>query len=45
MLFYCWADIEDSGPTLKQHWVNVSCLPGYMYIGMHGGAFILRANT
>ena len=34
MLFYCWADVEDGGPTLKQHWVNVSCLLG-MYIGMH----------
>ena len=19
----CWADVEDNGPTLKQHWVNV----------------------
>ena len=29
MLFYCWADVEDGGPTIN---VNVSCLLG-MYIG------------
>ena len=28
MLFYCWADVEDVGPTLKEHWLNVSCLLG-----------------
>ena len=28
MLFQCWASVEDGGPTLKQHWMNVSCLPG-----------------
>ena len=39
MLFYCWADVEDGGPTLKKHW----CFPG-MYIGMHGCAVILHAN-
>ena len=22
----CWADVKDSGLTLKQHWVNPSCL-------------------
>ena len=26
MLFQCWASVEDDGPTLKQHLVNVSCL-------------------
>ena len=26
----CWADVEDGGPTLKQHWFNVSCLLGYL---------------
>ena len=26
MLFQCWAHVEDGGPTLKQHWVNASCL-------------------
>ena len=44
MLFYCWANVEDDGPTLKQHWVNASCLLG-MYIGMHGCAVILHAIT
>ena len=28
MLFLCWASVEDGGPTLKQHWVNASCLLG-----------------
>ena len=22
LLFQCWASVEDSGPTLKPHWVN-----------------------
>ena len=26
MLFWCWADVEDGGPTSKQHWVSASCL-------------------
>ena len=25
MLFQCRASVEDGGPTLKQHWVNVLC--------------------
>ena len=29
MLFQCWASIEDGGPTLKQHWVRVSCVLGH----------------
>ena len=28
MLFRCWANVADGGPTLKQHWVNVSCSLG-----------------
>ena len=27
-LFECWPAVSDVGPTLKQHWVNVSCLLG-----------------
>ena len=27
-LFQCWASVEDAGPTLKQHMVNVPCLLG-----------------
>ena len=23
MLFYCWPNVVDGGPTLKQHWVVV----------------------
>ena len=26
--FQCWASVADNGPTLKLHWVNVSCLLG-----------------
>ena len=26
MLFYCWASVADARPTIKQHWINVSCL-------------------
>ena len=26
MLFQCWASVEDGGSTLKQNWVNASCL-------------------
>ena len=26
MLFYCWASVGDDGPTLKQHWLNISRL-------------------
>ena len=29
MLFLCWSDVEDGGQTLKQHWLNASCLLGY----------------
>ena len=28
MLFWCWADLKDCEPTLKQHWDNISCLRG-----------------
>ena len=27
MLGQCWASVYDAGPTLVQHWVDVSCLP------------------
>ena len=25
-LLQCWANVCGAGPTLKQHWVNISCL-------------------
>ena len=28
MLYQCWATVYDAGPTLVQHWVDVSCLQG-----------------
>ena len=31
MSFLCWAGITDAGLTSKQHWVNVSCLLGYLF--------------
>ena len=27
----CWASVADNEPTLKQHWVNVSCLLGILF--------------
>ena len=28
MLVQCWSTVYDAGPTLDQHWVDVSCLWG-----------------
>ena len=28
MLVQCWASVVDGGPTLAQHWIDVSCLLG-----------------
>ena len=28
ILAQCWANVCDAGPTLSQHWFNVSCLLG-----------------
>ena len=25
-MFQCWTSVFDAGPTLKQHWMNASCL-------------------
>ena len=35
MLFQCWSPVFDTGPTLKQHWVNASCLLGIDFIQVH----------
>ena len=35
MLFQCLASFENGGPTLKQHWVNVWCMPGLNYTVNH----------
>ena len=32
MLFQCWASVEDGGPTLKQQWLSVPCLLGYIWV-------------
>ena len=31
ILAQCWVDVVDGGPTLNQHWFNVSCLLGLWY--------------
>ena len=28
MLIYCWASVEDAGPTVKQHWITELQLGG-----------------
>ena len=33
-LFQCWASVEDAGPTLKEHWVNVPYLVGLNCVGV-----------
>ena len=32
MLVQCWTYVYDVGPTLDQHWFNVSCLLGYTVV-------------
>ena len=36
MLFYCWPAVEDGGPTLKQHWIDVSYLMGGFHLNKRG---------
>ena len=37
MLNQRWATVYDVGSTLVQHWVDVSCLLGDLYVGsVHG---------
>ena len=32
MMIQCRANVEDGGPPLNQHWINVLCfLGGYLY--------------
>ena len=47
MLFQCWANVFDAGPTLKQHWVNASCLlgNGICRSRIHHAGEINRANS
>ena len=28
MLVYCWSSVEDDGPTVNQHWLDIFCLLG-----------------
>ena len=34
MLIQCWATVNDAGPTVNQHWFNVSCLLGHLYVNV-----------
>ena len=34
MVGQCWSSVEDDGPTLAQHWVDVSRLLGGNYVGL-----------
>ena len=31
ILVYCWPTVYDVGPTVNQHWLDASCLPGYCF--------------
>ena len=37
----CWAGVTDGGQTLKQHWVNISCLLGNNACGKSGDVWNL----
>ena len=41
MLDQCWSIVYDAGPTLLQHWVDVSCLvERLVHTGIEPGASI-----
>ena len=45
MLCQCWATVGDGGPTLKQHWVNASCLLGYTsFLNVQTGELVESAT-
>ena len=35
MLAQCWASDVDGGPTLNQHWLNISCWLGSQKVSAH----------
>ena len=39
MLVQCWAVVHDAGPTLNQHWLNVSCSPDMRLVGGYTGGY------
>ena len=41
MLVYCWVNVVDDGPTIHQHWINVSCLLGWQLLEQHEQRFVL----
>ena len=42
MWFQCWANVFDAGPTLKPHWLNVSCLLSLVWIGMDSATQVFK---
>ena len=44
MLAQCWASVADGGPTLYQHWVDVSCLLGPVVRIWHEELTIYKYN-
>ena len=43
MFGYCWASVSDAGPTVTEHWFNVSCLLGNI-VKKRGGVWVLLVN-
>ena len=41
MFYQCWANVVDDGPTLVKHWVDVSCLLGYLLAGKLGPRHVI----
>ena len=44
MLVWCWASVADGGPTLNQHWHNVSCILGPNWNYSHVSYFSRENN-
>ena len=40
----CWHSVADSGPTLNQYWVDVSCLMEWVYGGGGGGGGVCKIS-
>ena len=42
MVVQCWPNVCNHGPTLYQHWVNVSCLLDIYHAGLAGYPILLK---
>ena len=47
MLGHCWPSVEDAGPTMTHHCVNVSCLLGSSYHTtlLHQSTFLKQSHV